>query len=67
MMGLYYPEKYFILDKVHSLQKLIFMESAVVLSITLSAMVVAVTGYGLYLSFGPPANQLDDPFDDHED
>jgi PsbN protein len=43
------------------------MESAAILSITLGAMVVAVTGYGLYLSFGPPANQLDDPFDDHED
>jgi PsbN protein len=43
------------------------MESAAVLSITLAATIVAITGYGLYLSFGPAATQLDDPFDDHED
>jgi PsbN protein len=43
------------------------MESATVLSITLGAIIVAITGYGLYLSFGPPATQLDDPFDDHDD
>jgi PsbN protein len=43
------------------------MESATVLSISLGAIIVAITGYGLYLSFGPPAAQLDDPFDDHED
>jgi PsbN protein len=43
------------------------MESATVLSISLAAIVVAVTAYGLYLSFGPPSKQLADPFEDHED
>jgi PsbN protein len=43
------------------------MESSVVLMYSICAIVVAVTGYGLYLSFGPPAKELADPFDDHED
>jgi PsbN protein len=43
------------------------MESATVLSITLGVAVVLTTAYGLYISFGPPAKQLADPFDDHED
>jgi PsbN protein len=43
------------------------MESATVLSITLGVAVVLTTAYGLYVSFGPPAKQLSDPFDDHED
>jgi PsbN protein len=43
------------------------MEPATVLSITLGALVILTTAYGLYLSFGSPAKQLADPFDDHED
>jgi PsbN protein len=43
------------------------MDSATVLSITLAAMVVLTTAYGLYMSFGSASKQLSDPFDDHED
>jgi len=43
------------------------MESATVLSISLAAVLVAVTGFAVYTSFGPPSKQLSDPFEDHED
>lgn len=43
------------------------MEPAIVLSIVIAAIVVAFTGYSIYLSFGPPAAELGDPFEDHED
>ncbi len=43
------------------------MDSATVLSISIAAMVIGVTGYAIYTSFGPPSKVLDDPFDEHED
>ncbi|WP_392531088.1 photosystem II reaction center protein PsbN [Nostoc sp. C117] len=43
------------------------MEPAIVLSISVAAVLVAITTYGIYTSFGPPSKQLDDPFEDHED
>jgi PsbN protein len=43
------------------------MEPATVLSISLAAFVIVFTGYGIYISFGPPSKDLDDPFEDHED
>lgn len=43
------------------------MEAATVLSISVSAIVVAITGLAIYTSFGPPAKSLRDPFEDHED
>ncbi|BAZ07718.1 photosystem II reaction center protein PsbN [Calothrix sp. NIES-3974] len=43
------------------------MEPAVVLTISVGAVVVAITAMSLYTSFGPPSKQLDDPFDDHDD
>jgi PsbN protein len=43
------------------------MEPAIVLMISVCAVVLAVTAYAIYLSFGPPANELADPFDDHDD
>ncbi|MEH1847584.1 MAG: photosystem II reaction center protein PsbN [Nostoc sp.] len=43
------------------------MEPAIVLSISVCAVVVAITGLAIYTSFGPPSKQLNDPFDDHED
>ncbi|MBE9102653.1 photosystem II reaction center protein PsbN [Vacuolonema iberomarrocanum] len=43
------------------------MDSATVLSISLGAILVAVTGFAVYTSFGPPSKQLSDPFEDHED
>lgn len=43
------------------------MESATVLIIGIGTAVLAVTGYAIYIAFGPPSTQLSDPFDDHED
>jgi PsbN protein len=43
------------------------MESATVLIIGIGAIVLAVTGYAVYLAFGPPSAELSDPFDEHED
>lgn len=43
------------------------MDSATVLSVTLAALVILTTAYGLYMSFGAASKQLADPFDDHED
>jgi len=43
------------------------MESATVLIISIGVMVFAITGFAVYTSFGPPAKELRDPFDDHED
>jgi PsbN protein len=43
------------------------VEPATVLSISVAAVLLAVTGYSVYMSFGPPSKQLADPFDDHED
>ena len=43
------------------------MESATVLIISIGVMVFAITGFAVYTSFGPPAKELRDPFDEHED
>ncbi|MBE9179766.1 photosystem II reaction center protein PsbN [Oculatella sp. LEGE 06141] len=43
------------------------MEPATVLSISVGAFLVAITGLSIYTAFGPPSKQLDDPFEDHED
>lgn len=43
------------------------MEPATVLNITICAILVAITGFALYTSFGPPSKELSDPFEDHED
>ncbi len=43
------------------------MEPATVLSISIGAIVIIITGFAVYTAFGPPAAQLSDPFEDHED
>jgi PsbN protein len=43
------------------------METATILGIGLCTFLVAITGVAVYTAFGPPAAQLSDPFDDHED
>jgi PsbN protein len=43
------------------------MEPATVLSISICAIVIAIAGLAIYTSFGPPAKELRDPFEDHED
>ena len=43
------------------------MQPATVLIISVGAIVVAFTVFAVYTAFGPPAKQLADPFDEHED
>ena len=35
--------------------------------IVIGLSVVAMTAYGIYMSFGPPSKELIDSFDEHED
>lgn len=43
--------------------------SSPALSVALAvlAVLLALTGFGVYTAFGPPSKTLSDPFDDHED
>jgi PsbN protein len=43
------------------------METATVLNISIGAILVAIAGISIYTAFGPPAKELRDPFDEHED
>ena len=43
------------------------MEPALAVGITFASILVAITGFAIYTSFGPPSTELADPFDDHED
>ena len=38
-----------------------------ILAIGVLAVLLGLTGFGVYTAFGPPSKKLDDPFDDHED
>lgn len=40
---------------------------ALSIALTVLAVLLALTGFGLYTAFGPPARKLSDPFDDHDD
>ncbi|MEL7313570.1 MAG: photosystem II reaction center protein PsbN [Cyanobacteria bacterium J06559_3] len=43
------------------------MQPATVLIISVASVVVGFTAFAVYTAFGPPAKQLTDPFDEHED
>ncbi|MBU6185166.1 MAG: photosystem II reaction center protein PsbN [Synechococcales bacterium] len=43
------------------------LDPAMVLSISILLVVVAITAYTIYTAFGPPSDNLRDPFDEHED
>ncbi|MEB3212430.1 MAG: photosystem II reaction center protein PsbN [Leptolyngbyaceae bacterium] len=43
------------------------MDTATVFIISIALATIAVTGYAIYISFGPPSAELADPFEDHED
>ncbi len=49
---------------VFSIQNL---EPATAIILAIGVFLVAITGLSIYTSFGPPAKELDDPFEDHED
>ena len=47
---------------------LIIMESsAFFYTIFLWCLLLSITGYSIYVGFGPPSKELRDPFEDHED
>lgn len=37
------------------------------LTVFVFSLLLSVTGYSIYLGFGPSANDLRDPFDEHEE
>lgn len=43
------------------------MEPATSLIVGVAATIVCITAYGVYTAFGPPAKDLDDPYEMHED
>jgi PsbN protein len=40
---------------------------ALSVALTVLAVLLALTGFGIYQAFGPPSKGLTDPFDDHDD
>jgi PsbN protein len=45
----------------------IYMETATILSIFISGLLLGITGYSVYTAFGPVSKELRDPFEEHED
>nr|YP_009395246.1 photosystem II protein N [Bryothamnion seaforthii]ARW64014.1 photosystem II protein N [Bryothamnion seaforthii] len=43
------------------------MEIATVLSIFILSLLLGVTAYSIYTSFGPISKELKDPFEEHEE
>ncbi|KXG36132.1 hypothetical protein SORBI_3002G288600 [Sorghum bicolor] len=41
------------------------METATLVAISISGLLVSFTGYALYTAFGQPSQQLRDPFEEH--
>ena len=46
---------------------LIMETPAFIYAIFLWFLLISVTGYSIYVGFGPPSKELKDPFEDHED
>ena len=42
-------------------------DPAVSVAVTILALLLALTGFGLWTAFGPKAAKLTDPWDDHDD
>jgi PsbN protein len=40
---------------------------ALSVALAVVAVLLALTGFGVYTAFGPPSKGLTDPFDDHDD
>ena len=45
----------------------IMESSAFFYTIFLWCLLLSITGYSIYVGFGPPSKQLRDPFEEHED
>ncbi|QVV66874.1 photosystem II reaction center protein PsbN [Synechococcus sp. LA31] len=40
---------------------------AMSVALAVLAVLLGLTGFGIYQAFGPPSKELTDPFDDHDD
>jgi len=49
------------------LKKKYNMETATVIVIFVSSLLLGITTYSIYTAFGPTAKNLRDPFEEHED
>jgi PsbN protein len=56
-----------IVNPLFCLYKALEMETAAMVTIFLSCLLVSFTGYALYTAFGEPSKELRDPFEEHED
>jgi len=43
------------------------METATIIVIFVSSLLVGITTYSVYTAFGPTSQNLRDPFEEHED
>ncbi len=43
------------------------MDTATIIGFSIGAILIVITGFAIYTSFGPPSAELSDPFEDHED
>ena len=43
------------------------METANIIVIFVSSLLLGITTYSIYIAFGPAAKNLRDPFEEHED
>jgi len=43
------------------------METATIIVIFVSSLLLGITTYSIYTAFGPAAKNLRDPFEEHED
>ena len=43
------------------------METATIIVIFVSSLLLGITIYSVYTAFGPPSKNLRDPFEEHED
>ena len=51
---------------IHNLYKS-SMETATILIIFVSSLLLGITAYSVYTAFGPASKNLRDPFEEHED
>lgn len=62
-------EKTFIIGRtdITLLTNLNVMETATLVALFVSCLLISFTGYALYTAFGQPSKDLRDPFEEHED
>jgi PsbN protein len=56
---------------LYNIRKLILilynMETATIIVIFVSSLLLGITAYSIYTAFGPTSKNLRDPFEEHED